>query len=374
MTVAPTIEPEEDTLPAPDKTPFKVEPAESLLNLPYPEWLVDGVIQENTLALVYGPSGCGKSFLALDLAHHLALGRPWFGHEVERQFGVLYIAAEASGGVVKRVKAWRQHHDIAKDTYCPMWFIRTPIDLLEPATVDEVETTWSAWANQFEVVIVDTLSRCTPGGNENAPECMTEAVNNLDRIRERLNATIIVIHHSPLSDKDRPRGHSSLFAAADTAITVEQVGDQRTATVKYQRDGEEGQRFAFSLQQLEVGKDKHMRPVTSCIVSPLDPEEARRGKPLTGHEQVAYDALVKVADDIAKAASDAGQRLDLNRTSAKCPVPVWRQEFQRRQVDAADTQPDTILKRFKRAADSLQSRGIVGFYDDKAWVEWDNRT
>ena len=67
-------------LPSPDQTPFRIDTAESLLLLPDPEWLIDGIIQENSLALIYGPSGCGKSFLALDLAHHLALKRTWFGY------------------------------------------------------------------------------------------------------------------------------------------------------------------------------------------------------------------------------------------------------------------------------------------------------
>ena len=136
-----------DDLPALEDTPFKIEAAEDLLSLPDPDWLVNGIIQRNTLALIYGPSGCGKSFLALDLAHHLALQRAWFSHEVDKRAGVLYVAAEASGGIVKRVKAFRQHHQLAESTYCPLWFIRSPVDLLAPKTVDDIESTSAAWAN-----------------------------------------------------------------------------------------------------------------------------------------------------------------------------------------------------------------------------------
>ena len=55
-------------------------------------------------------------------------------------------------------------------------------------------------------------------------------------------------------------------------------------------------------------------------------------------------------------------------------MPRWRDEFNRRQVDSSDTKPDTIRKRFDRAAESLKSRKMAGFYDDKAWVNWDRRT
>ena len=38
--------------------------APDLLSQPESEWLIDGIIQRGTLAMIYGPSGCGKSFSA----------------------------------------------------------------------------------------------------------------------------------------------------------------------------------------------------------------------------------------------------------------------------------------------------------------------
>ena len=226
---------------APNETRFKIEAATELLTLgDQDHWLVRDIIQRNTLALIYGPSGCGKSFLALDLAYHLALKRPWFGRQIDDRAGVLYVAAEAGGGTAKRVRAFHQHHEPAGNEYLPLWFIRQPVDLLNSDTVYAILQAFENTLGRAEVIIFDTLSRCLPGGNENAPDDMTAAISTLDQIRQSTNSTIIVVHHSPLSDKDRPRGHSSLYAAADTAITIDHTGDIRTATLKYQRDGEEG--------------------------------------------------------------------------------------------------------------------------------------
>ncbi len=357
----------------PARTSFSVETLGDLLATPEPEWLLDGILPRGVFVLIYGPSGCGKSFLAQDMAFHLALKRPWFGREVDDRAGVLYVAAEAGGGTAKRVKAFHQHHEIAKDCV-PLWFIRQPVDLLNPSTADDIYGAFEDTLGLPEVIIFDTLYRCLPGGNENSPEDMTAAIAMLDHIRQSTNSTIIVVHHTPLSEKDRPRGHSSLIAAADTAIMVEKAGDIRTATVQYQRDGEEGARLTFRLQQVETGQDKHLRPVTSCVVEPIESDAAAPDRPLTKTERAAYDALVAVIDRLPKPDSDTSYSGQYSRTSPKCPVVSWRDEFRRRQVDGPDIKPDSLLKRFKRAADALESRGKVGVYDDKAWIIWNDRT
>ena len=100
---------------------------------------------------------------------------------------------------------------------------------------------------------------------------------------------------------------------------------------------------------------------------------ASNTKPLTGNTRTAYDALVAVVDS-GLFEGETRNNISPSRTSAKCPVASWREEFNRRQVDGPDMKPDTLLKRFNRAAEGLKSRGKVGFYDNQAWVIWDNRT
>ncbi|MFC6978789.1 AAA family ATPase [Microbulbifer taiwanensis] len=46
------------------------------------EWLVEGFIEQQCLALMFGDPGCGKSFIAVDIACSVATGRPWFGRRV----------------------------------------------------------------------------------------------------------------------------------------------------------------------------------------------------------------------------------------------------------------------------------------------------
>ena len=70
---------------------------------PKREALIEGLLDCGALSVMFGPSGCGKTFFALDLAAHIALGRPWRGREV-LQGPVVYIAAEGGYGILDRLK------------------------------------------------------------------------------------------------------------------------------------------------------------------------------------------------------------------------------------------------------------------------------
>jgi len=275
-----------DTLPSIAGLPFRCESQEDLLGLPDPAWQIHGVVPEGGLVLVFGPSGCGKSFLVTDLAYHLALRRSrWFGQDIDAHQRVLYVAAEAGAGVIKRVRAFRRHYDVRPDQDCPLHFIRHPVDLLDNRTAGDLVTCWTVLGNP-QVLVIDTWSRCMVG-NENASEDVCQAIATLDRFRQETGSTVIVVHHSPLSDKERPRGHGALFAAADTAISVDHLGEQRIAKLTYQRDGEAGLRFAFRLVSVDVGEDDKGRPITSCIVEQADvPIAESRGAKLTESEDV----------------------------------------------------------------------------------------
>ena len=71
------------------------------LNRPY---LIKGWLDRGTLSVVYGPPNAGKSFLALDIAHHIAIGAPWADCKVNKS-AVLYIASEGGQSFQNRVAA-----------------------------------------------------------------------------------------------------------------------------------------------------------------------------------------------------------------------------------------------------------------------------
>jgi hypothetical protein len=54
-------------------------------------------------------------------------------------------------------------------------------------------------------------------------------------------------------DQNRMRGHGALLAACDTTLRIE-GGTLRTATIEKTNDGAEGERIAFAIESVELGR------------------------------------------------------------------------------------------------------------------------
>jgi AAA domain len=77
----------------------------ALRQLPDPEPLIDNVLDQGTVALLYGRWGSCKSFIAQDWAASVATGRAWQGRPTEQR-RALYVAAEGAFGLKGRLSAW----------------------------------------------------------------------------------------------------------------------------------------------------------------------------------------------------------------------------------------------------------------------------
>ena len=172
----------------------------SVLGYEMPPLLVDDLIVENTLVQIAAEYGVGKSFVALDLALSIAAGRTTFlGKPVRRQGPVVYLVGEGIGRFKLRVMAWKQHHHVSETL--PFYVWNGPINLLDPVQVDMFVTALEGV--EPALVVIDTLSRCIVGANENDTATMTEAVEACDRIRVKLKTTMLIIHHMNKGRGDR---------------------------------------------------------------------------------------------------------------------------------------------------------------------------
>ena len=191
----------------------------AIRSLPPPEWLVDGYLVRDSLALLYGPSGTYKTFLGVDIALHLATGSWWNKRAVTGQGRTLYVIAEGVSGVGSRIDAWQRHHRIYDlDAYAPITWLPRAVNLtdgLQVAALCEL-----AGRLEPDLVIVDTLARCTLGAEENSARDMGVVVEHLDRIRRATAACVLSIHHTGKDTTSGARGSSALRAAMDTELEV----------------------------------------------------------------------------------------------------------------------------------------------------------
>lgn len=263
-------------------------------------YLVKGLLDAETMSVVYGPSNSGKTFFALDLAFHIAAGMNWRGMRTT-QAGVLYLAAEGGRGVANRIVALREEtgaHSI------PFALRRAGLDLLKQQAdlqaVYDLAMQVKARADGLPMMIViDTLSRVMAGGDENSASDMTALIRNIDAIRQATGAHVMIIHHSGKDTARGARGHSSLRAATDTEIEVGNEDGNRAAMVTKQRDWQGGETFAFTLKSVQLGTDSDGDEVTSCVVEASDTTDfqaARKAAKGRGKNQQiimeAFDQMV----------------------------------------------------------------------------------
>lgn len=214
-------------------------------DLPPVSWLLDRVIQTEALGVLYGPSGVGKSFLALGLAVAVALDKEWLGRQV-RGGRVVYLAAEGALTLGPRVDALKEWHGV---TEIP------DLTIVPDAVYLHHGAHLAAYLAQLgdrvpfpiALTVIDTLSRCSAGSDENSNADRELTVEGLNLIRKTTQGAILAVHHTGWNE-DRMRGGSSLQAAADAILALKRTEGGVELKIEKQRDDEAGEVMPLCLQ------------------------------------------------------------------------------------------------------------------------------
>jgi hypothetical protein len=258
------------------------------------------------MTVMYGDSNVGKTFVALDLAYHIAAGKPYAGLKVT-QGVVAYVAAEGGRGARLRVRALGAKHGVVGDDF---QFLLSPVDLRNPdADVAPLIAALLDLPRRPSIVFVDTVSRAMAGGDENSSVDMGALVKHFDLVRAATGAHLLAVHHTGKDAAKGARGHSLLRAATDTEI---EVAEGRISVTK-QRDLEKSWSADFELDVVTLGVDVDGDPVTSCTVRLLDAGEAKvkDATPSEGERRV-LDALRRIEDEAYPAKTGGVSCADLS--------------------------------------------------------------
>jgi len=236
---------------------FSLRTIDDIDKEPAETWQVSDVLISQGLACIYGESGTGKTFLALDLALSICTGKEWFGHTTH-QAPVTYLYLESSQGIKKRMNAWKNHnqHFLLQNFH----FMTEQIDISSTASIDELSQLLNRTNKSRGVIVIDTLSAATSGMDENSSRDMGKVISNLKTLSFGTKCLVILIHHSGKNSEKGLRGHSSLFAAADSIIKV----NSESFRIEKNKDGEKNQGYKFKLTPIDLGQG-----VTSCAVTSI---------------------------------------------------------------------------------------------------------
>lgn len=333
---------------------------------------VENLLCENQFSVIYGESNCGKTFFMMDLAIHVAIGKPWRGREVD-QGGVIYAALEGGYNTQNRIVAFKTHNNITHNI--PLAVIPSSLNLLDPeGDINSlVDAIWEAKERigNIKLVIIDTLSRAMHGGDENSSMDMGQLIINADAIRAVTGAHISFVHHCGKDAVKGARGHSSLRAAVDTEIEISREENSPSKIkIAKQREMPMGDDMFFTLQSVELGHNQRMKPVTSCVVIPCEAVASTNTAPLTPIQTFIFDALI-----------DALLKVGVQRVMFKDGHPVWSVSYdEMREVmesrgfrEIMATEKKTSAEQIKSATQSarlaLKKLGKINFNKNYLWVE-----
>jgi hypothetical protein len=275
-----------ESAPAPTRPAFVSET--DFASGPPPAWLIKGVLPDAQIGAIYGESTSGKSFFALDMLTTIARQEPyWRGHKVKPGVRCGYIVAEGSDDFKTRIKAQHAHRGPPAPG-CAIAMLDDAPKLTDRRAVDDLIARIATWG-KIDLLVIDTLASVTPGANENDAGEMGQLIEHCKVLRRATGAMVLLLHHPGKDATKGMRGSSTLFAGFDVVIEISQAEDDRVATVRKLKGGQQGARYGFRLQAVPVGMDDDGDIVHSCVVTPTTARGPKR-EPKGANEKAVWQA------------------------------------------------------------------------------------
>ncbi len=315
------------------------------LEIKEPRFLIEGLIEEDTLAQIFGEPGVGKSLVAFDMAACIATGTPFHGRAILRQGGVIVIAGEGHNGIRRRFAAWenREGQSLAA---APLSISTAPAQILAPESLEAVRAAIDAIAVEHgppALIVVDTLARNFGPGDENSNKDMTAFIAGIDALRAEYGCTVLLVHHSGHAEPGRARGASALRGAVDAEFAVARAGKRGlTVSNKKMKDAPPPGDLAFIIESHEVGRLSDGSAISSVSLREVSPQQFVERK-LTDNQARAVTAW-----HAARKAAPAGVEA--------VPKEMWQEEFCKL---SSATKDEDKRRAFRRTLVELQEAGIA---------------
>ena len=183
---------------------FVFEQAGDMTEASAMQWLIEGILPERGLAMLFGRGGSLKSSVSLDMMLHLAYGLPWHGHAVKPVAG-LFIAAEKPDLTRQRSVVWLAEHGLKPSPQARI--LTAAPNFRDQKTVETLVHEMRQARLSVGFIVVDSLSATWGAGQQDGEMSNpTEAYRYFDgikRLSDAFGASVLVIHHENKQGKMR---------------------------------------------------------------------------------------------------------------------------------------------------------------------------
>lgn len=356
---------DEDDFPNAEKPPrFLFETTADLRSGEAEEYLIDLYVPERSTGLFWGKWGSFKTFAAFDWALHLAYGfKEWHGAKLPGEpCHVLVIAREGKKGFIKRIDAFKKHHNLTEDPE-HLTFMRSAISFLDNAGFAELKKCIKDLKKTFRLVLVDTVGRVLPGEDMAKEQPITLFMERLQQVGEITGGASIGVHHE---NKSGDANGSMYFQNnSDFMFSVTRDGDKLAGklTCVKQKDGEDQWSRKITLVKVDLEDGKSSLVVENVLEELAQPNPAETKKPraLKSEHKLALEALdaALIEEGRTTPVPDAP-----HGTRVVHKADWMDQLFRRGLLDKADR---NRWRDFGRIWQALAARHLIAQRDDMFW-------
>jgi DNA-binding MarR family transcriptional regulator len=203
--------------------------------------LVPGYLFADMQHVLYGTPQSLKTFTALDLALHIASGRPWLETVPVTQRGVVFFAGEAAASLRVRVAAWCAARRISVVAAAALPFALIDAvptfgrgdDGLRDATNRILEVT-AEFNAPIGLLVFDNMTRLASVAGLSTTDTgeYGRILAGIDALGRMVGAGTLTIYHSPVSDPSRPAGTYQSTANPDVIMKAEREGSALTTLIR----------------------------------------------------------------------------------------------------------------------------------------------
>jgi hypothetical protein len=187
------------------------------------DWLVEGMIKQQSLVMFGGMPSGGKTYLAVELMLSVASGKPFLGQYQVKQGHAVFIACEGRDSVLRRVGAWNHMKNGGVDVDSAYISSREMV-VTAPETAD---ISIEQYVNALEggdihpkVIFIDTMNYSLGSSKENDANDMTNYFRRITNgLINRFGCVVVLLHHTSKDGVDI-RGSSTIRGALDALFLV----------------------------------------------------------------------------------------------------------------------------------------------------------
>lgn len=210
------------------------------------EWMIPNLIPFESVVVLAGKTGTHKTFLALYFSWCLANGISVLKSDPSKKYKVKYLPLEDAQQLVPRVDALKNVFAEVKYFLSDLTFNRSSLSINE----DNFEHKYriEKFAEENDLIVIDTLSYCLPDGDESKGNVIRETMHWIARCARNGKCSFLLLHHTTKGSNENLRGSSEIENIASTVL----ITDGKKLRVKKQRQGESGQSFHYEMRTIET--------------------------------------------------------------------------------------------------------------------------